>query len=130
MSSALCLCCHLSLFLEADLLCLFLAFLLSLWSVHSSALYVREVNSLTVFFLFCLLACLSVFLLYFLPCLPSNIFCLLQRCSIALEFINPAHLFLYWILDIVSVLLKSNGFRTGKALISAAHCCLCVDARC
>lgn len=39
----------LTLFLEADLLCLFLAFLLSLWSVHSSALYVREVNSLTVF---------------------------------------------------------------------------------
>lgn len=37
---------------------------------------------------------------------------------------------LAYVQDIVSVPFKSNGFRTGKALISAAHCCLCVDARC
>lgn len=64
-------------FLEAVSLCLFLAFLLSLWPVPSSTLYVREVNSLTVFLsLFCrsLLTFLFVFLSHILPCVQFEIF--------------------------------------------------------
>lgn len=116
-------------FLEAVSLCLFLDFQLSVWSVPSSTMYVREVNSGCLFFP---VLSFSLGLSVCLSLAYSSLYSIRDRsisCKDA-QLLWNALIPLAYVQDIVSVPFKSNGFRTGKALISAAHCCICVDARC
>lgn len=132
MSSALCLGCHLSLFFfrshftlpflglpAVTLLChLF-------YSVcKGSQLRLSSFSVLSFSFGMSWLVCLSLAYSSLSSIRDLSISCgdtqLLWNALIPLAYIQ----------DIVSVPFKSNGFGTGKALISAAHCCLCVDARC
>lgn len=127
MSTARCLCCHLSLFFRSRFTLPFLG--LPAVSLVCPLFYSVCKGSqlrLSFFFLFCLslLACLSLAYSSLYSIGDGSISCwdaqLLWNALIPLAYVQ----------DIVSVPFKSNGFGTGKALISAAHCCICVDARC
>lgn len=128
MSSALCLCCHLSLFFRSCFTLPFLG-LPAVTPVCPLFCSVCEESQLTDYLSFSVLSlsfvCLSFSRIFFPVFHPR----FSVSCEDAPLLWNSLILLTYG-QDIVSVPLKSNGFGTGKALISAAHCCLCVDARC
>jgi len=130
MSSARCLCCHLSLFFRSRFTLPFLG--LPAVSLVCPLYSVCKESQLRLSFFSCFvflsrLVCLSVFLLNILLCIPYEIVFISWGDA---QLLRNALIPLAYVQDIVSVPFKSNGFGTGKALISAAHCCLCVDARC